>query len=703
MERKLGLPSIALPFEDLAELRDLAKQILDASDESLSQYLDRGSGGYFHVLDPDFRGTGTGNHPGDYSKATTATVVRYLVETGERQAEPKSSNDQSQFDKLLENAGCLFDKLLAEEKWQSAGLAANNPFTVGFMLELAGDLYDLRVNSSRKQSIEIEQKQAEVLRDKLEMLHRSLVDGGGSIAIEKGLPNAYCTQLATRVLDAWDRRIDDDKSRNLDLLSGTSWFSEDAQELTRTWAMAAVDAEIALAASAPHESDVFELGYAVLLVLRFPLNRADPSSLRRPNPIERRRLERAFDLVFAAQSEDGTWPQSRRLFHYPTYGNAYCHEYEFLTQLLDKIDDPLHLRPYLPHFRRAIDRLVREVVHLPNGGFGWLSGHHRQLKWPESWSTASCFHFAHLLDRFVADAVRDLILQHLDTRPSRSNMVPDPRPFDGILDSSFRVAGIDTPLKGVLREKLIDPVAKQRDSLRNGGRLSTGTPLSAILYGPPGTSKTEYVSAIAAKIGWPLISIDPSHLMRHGISNILPEMNQVFKMLNYAENVVVFFDEIDELVRDRSGVFEESASRFLTTAMLPKIAKLREGRHLLFFVATNHLEVFDSAIARPGRFDIIVPVMPPTVEEKLREWRGVADAISQSGIVLSGKMRRQIASLTHAEFRTVATGLSECTDKDRFKKILVEAFKSCTLQSKIDKDKTWAILMDEQSDKLRVP
>ena len=684
MKHQLGLPRSDLPFDELAALRDLAKQLLEVSDASLTHYRDELSGGYFHVLDKDFRDDGTSekNIPGDYSKASTATVVRYLVVTGNRQDASRSGDNGTLFEKLSADAPQLFNNIMKERKWASAGLNTDNPFTVGFMLELAGDLCSLgpRALGYRRRK----------LTRKLDLLRKALVDGRGSIAIESGLPNAYSTQLVVRVLRTWD-----DASEIA--VSETPRFDDEARELTRTWAMAAVDAEIALHASAPHESDIFELGYAVLLVLG--------SSPPDPNPSERRRLRKALDLVFAAQSEHGTWPQSRRLFHYPTYGNAYCYEYEFLTQLLSGIDDPLLLRPYLRHFRRAIDRLGVECIHLPEGGLGWMSGHHRQLRWPESWSTASCFHFTHLLDRFVAEVIRDSILQHLDARPSLSSISPNPEPFDGLLDSRFELATEEISLKDVLNGKLVCPVNKQRDSLRNGGRLDDDTPLSAILYGPPGTSKTNYVHAIAAKIGWPLISIDPSHLMRQGIMDILPEMNQVFRMLNYADNVVVFFDEIDELVRDRSGVFEESTSRFLTTAMLPKIAKLREGRQLLFFVATNHLEVFDAAISRHGRFDIIVPVMPPTADEKIRNWNMEATD-AQQWIENDDDMKHQIESLTYAEFGNVAKSLKEHLekgDKVAFKTRLSVAYKSCILSSTVEDDKTWIKLMEDQKKKIRVP
>ena len=684
MKHQLGLPRSDLPFDELAALRDLAKQLLDVSDASLTHYRDELSGGYFHVLDKDFRDDGTSekNSPGDYSKASTATVVRYLVVTGSRQDASRLNDNGTLVGKLSADAQQLFDRILRERKWASAGLNTDNPFTVGFMLEFANDLRSLGAHAGGRQRMKLTRK--------LDLLRKALVDGRGSIAIESGLPNAYSTQLVVRVLRTWD-----DAREPTD--SGAPRFDDAARELTRTWAMAAVDAEIALHASAPDEFDIFELGYAVLLVLG--------SSPPDPSPSERRRLRKALDLVFEAQSEHGTWPQSRRLFHYPTYGNAYCYEYEFLTQLLDGIDDPLLLRPYLRHFRRAIDRLGVECVHLPEQGLGWMSGHHRQLRWPESWSTASCFHFTHLLDRFVAGVIRDSILHHLDARPSLTSSSPNPEIFDGILDSSFELATKELSLKDILNSKLVRPVYKQREALRNGGELDGETPLSAILYGPPGTSKTKYVHAIAAKIGWTLISIDPSHLMRKGIGEIFPETSQVFRMLNYADNVVVLFDEIDELVRERTGGFEESTSRFLTTAMLPKIAKLREGRKLLFFVATNHLEIFDAAISRHGRFDIIVPVMPPTLEEKIRNWNMETTDLWE-WIANDNDMKRQIESLTYAEFDNVAETLKEHLeerDEKAFKERLFLAYESCLLCSTVEDAKTWNDQMEDQKRKIRVP
>src|SRR5205085_400525 len=55
---------------------------------------------------------------------------------------------------------------------------------------------------------------------------------------------------------------------------------------------------------------------------------------------------------------------------------------------------------------------------------------------------------------------------------------------------------------------------------------------------------------------------------------------------------------------------------FLTTSMLPKLAKLWSQRRVLFFVATNNVDKADPAIRRSQRFDAAIFMAPPSFEVK---------------------------------------------------------------------------------------
>jgi len=143
---------------------------------------------------------------------------------------------------------------------------------------------------------------------------------------------------------------------------------------------------------------------------------------------------------------------------------------------------------------------------------------------------------------------------------------------------------------------------------------------SAILFGPPGTSKTTLVRSLADVIGWKYVELHASHFVAEGLTLVQKTADKIFKQLLELDHAVVLFDEIDELVRERD-IEKDAFGRFLTTSMLPKLAELWEARKILYFVATNHINYFDSAIIRSHRFDALILVSPPSFEAKIGELR----------------------------------------------------------------------------------
>jgi hypothetical protein len=639
--------SVATPlnFSELESLRLLCKQIKPNQVTSLNYF--RSGVGFMHVRGRD--------KEGDVSVSSSATCVLSLAATGE-------------WNSSEADTASLAKKLIDKEK--SAGLDKDNPFTTAWILDAVTALerdvaYPFVADTTYKAKIAHKEG---VLQDAI----RKSDDGAVSIAGYPG--SAYLTQLVVRVL----RRREKLPPELEDKVNGWAWA-----EMTR---------QLALVQARSKTRDAFSFAYLLMLVTS-----GTPSSEISP---EKSSFQRAsLQTVFNCQLQDGTWPLSRPLFHYPTVGNAHCYEFEMLTQLLQEPGLRDLLIDYLPNLRRAAESLSRSVYELDSGVRAWASGHHPQLPGPESWTTASVYHFVHNLDRILAEAVRRDLFQYLET--------PFPGPMargylreefaSRFLDSKVKFHGNKYSLKEHLWQLFVSPLMSEAASIANGRRFSKETPRSAIFFGPPGTSKTDLSKEIAGFLGWPYLAVDPSHFLRNGMDGIQAEANIVFRRLEETERIVVLFDEFDELVRQRDSPNALPFSRLLTTAMLPKLARLHKQGTIVFIIATNHIGEFDLAIRRRGRFDRGVQIMPPTYDAKTKgkKWGpqkiDLGEKLSEFGLDADDDVKSRVGDLTYDECESFASELRDADTVETVRSKLTNAWSRCTLNTPVSEEEkaTW--------------
>jgi hypothetical protein len=334
-------------------------------------------------------------------------------------------------------------------------------------------------------------------------------------------------------------------------------------------------------------------------------------------------VREALKCLFGTQTKVGTWRHYAPLFHYEASGNAYCYVFETFAALLEE-----SLRPGEHFLRHALKGHCGELLRLwsyaritqhphpdDSNVLLWSSEHRMNQTHPESWATASVFEYAQALRRLVGiwtreEAERQLPSGHSDSSQNEARITLEKRSVTWTLGEGF--ADRLFPLFVYPRD--VDNSEPPNDP--DNQPIRENYARSAILYGPPGASKTTMIQSLAASIGWKYVELHSSHFVAEGLPLVQKTADAIFRRLYELDHAVILFDEIDELVREREKE-DEASGRFLTTSMLPKLAELWKNRKVMYFVATNHIEFFDKAITRAQRFDAVWFVSPPSFEAKI--------------------------------------------------------------------------------------
>jgi SpoVK/Ycf46/Vps4 family AAA+-type ATPase len=102
--------------------------------------------------------------------------------------------------------------------------------------------------------------------------------------------------------------------------------------------------------------------------------------------------------------------------------------------------------------------------------------------------------------------------------------------------------------------------------------------------------------------------------MAEGPGAVEARAKAIFTSLREQSEVVIFFDEIDQLILDRDSEMYKNQGdvfRLMTPSMLTKLQDLHDVGKSIFVIGTNYAERIDPAIKRAGRIDQSYLVLPP--------------------------------------------------------------------------------------------
>ncbi|EQB88806.1 hypothetical protein M918_03390 [Clostridium sp. BL8] len=140
-------------------------------------------------------------------------------------------------------------------------------------------------------------------------------------------------------------------------------------------------------------------------------------------------------------------------------------------------------------------------------------------------------------------------------------------------------------------------------------------PKGVILYGDPGTGKTLLAKAVAGEAGVPFYAVSGSDFVQVYVGVGAGRIRSLFKKAKTQGKAVIFIDEIDAIGKQRdSGKNGGSDERDQTlNALLTEMSGFSESSGIVVMAATNRLDMLDSALLRPGRFDRHIEVSLPDI------------------------------------------------------------------------------------------
>jgi transitional endoplasmic reticulum ATPase len=168
---------------------------------------------------------------------------------------------------------------------------------------------------------------------------------------------------------------------------------------------------------------------------------------------------------------------------------------------------------------------------------------------------------------------------------------------------------------GGVKQKLIESVEWPLKYADLFTQVNVKPPKGILLAGPPGCGKTLLAKAVANESEVNFISVKGPALLSKYVGESEKGVREVFRKAKQAAPCILFFDEIDSLVPERSSggsdshVAERVISQFLT-----ELDGVEELSSVLVLGATNRQDILDPAILRPGRFDILIEIPPPDLE-----------------------------------------------------------------------------------------
>ncbi|QXE18441.1 AAA family ATPase [Clostridium sp. 001] len=140
-------------------------------------------------------------------------------------------------------------------------------------------------------------------------------------------------------------------------------------------------------------------------------------------------------------------------------------------------------------------------------------------------------------------------------------------------------------------------------------------PKGILLTGPSGSGKTLLAKAAGNSTKANFITISGLTLASHGMGEAEKVLHDIFIKAKQSSPCILFFDEIDAICSYRSNSANNLSDRLISRLIL-EFDNLEKSNEVIVLAATNRINLIDPVLLREGRFEYILEIPLPNVDER---------------------------------------------------------------------------------------
>lgn len=206
------------------------------------------------------------------------------------------------------------------------------------------------------------------------------------------------------------------------------------------------------------------------------------------------------------------------------------------------------------------------------------------------------------------------------------------------------------------RDRLKSDVLRPLVERKRFEQFDLGPANGLLLFGLPGCGKSLAGRVLAGEADLTCRLIVPSDLTSMWLGEGVAKIRELFDWALKQRSCLIVIDEIDAVAPQRQEQNMHTDEKRQVNELLAQLDRIT-GKPVMVVATTNYLRGIDGAIRRSGRFDVKIPVYPPTEADRRAIFEHYAKRLKNIDVrVDSASLARDTPLFTPADIKAVVQG-----------------------------------------------